>query len=459
MRSIENTAVNDLIARASGRRPSASMAMVDDDADGDPDPDAAQLTLPIAMPVAAPFEARRATSSYPVVHRGPAVATSPEWPSATAPEFLEPASPRRLYELASRVEQGETGGGAPRWTDHERMVPTFQMRRPSEVRSVVARLVFPVALLVSIGVVVGAYVAFSGDRGDVASAASAGAPPEAPAAAPAAPTPAPARTAPTVTAALPEATAPAAPSAPGTQAAAPAAPSAPDPAAAGAAPASPELVDVRIDSMPAGATVMLVDRGRAQLIGDTPVDTAVDPSREYDLVFTSAGAPPQVEHLDPRTTRRVEVALGKRDGAEHAADAPRRVEHAPAEHAPAEHAAEHAPAEHAPAEHAPAEHAPAEHAPAEHAPARPGRSRPEPRAETRSEPPSGQGTLMISSKPPCEIVIDGRATGLTTPQRSIALSAGTHRITLLNSEKSIRKVVSVQIIADTTAKIIEDLMP
>ena len=65
---------------------------------------------------------------------------------------------------------------------------------------------------------------------------------------------------------------------------------------------------------------------------------------------------------------------------------------------------------------------------------------------------------MISSKPPCEIVIDGRSTGLTTPQRSIALSAGNHRITLLNSEKSIRKVVSVQILANTTAKIIEDLM-
>src|SRR5215468_8599574 len=39
MRSIENTAVNDLIARASGgRRPSASMTAVDDDGDGDPDP-------------------------------------------------------------------------------------------------------------------------------------------------------------------------------------------------------------------------------------------------------------------------------------------------------------------------------------------------------------------------------------------------------------------------------------
>ena len=65
---------------------------------------------------------------------------------------------------------------------------------------------------------------------------------------------------------------------------------------------------------------------------------------------------------------------------------------------------------------------------------------------------------MISSKPPCEIVIDGRSTGLTTPQRSIALPAGHHRITLVNSEKSIKKTLTVQIAANTTEKVIEDLM-
>ncbi|HEX3759089.1 MAG TPA: hypothetical protein VHW23_10300, partial [Kofleriaceae bacterium] len=86
-------------------------------------------------------------------------------------------------------------------------------------------------------------------------------------------------------------------------------------------------------------------------------------------------------------------------------------------------------------------------------------ARTEARTDARADAPAGQGTLMISAKPPCEIVIDGRATGLTTPQRSIALAAGSHRITLLNSEKSIRKVVNVQIVANTTAKIIEDLMP
>jgi hypothetical protein len=435
MRNIENTAVNDLIARASGgrRAPSGSMAAVGDDADGDPDADPAQLTLPVAMPVAAPFEPRRATSSYPVVHRGPAVMASPEWPPASAPEFLEPASPRQLYELASRTE---TGGQAPRWSDHERMVPTFQMRRRSDVRSVVGKLVFPVALLVSVGIVVGAYVAFGGDRSaahdDLATAApavTAAEPSAVPAAAPTAP---PGPSLPAVTAAAPAA--PAVTTAPAVTA-----PSVTPAPSVAPVPASPELVDVRIDSVPAGATVTLVDRGRTQLIGDTPVDTAVDPSREYDLVFTSASAPPHVEHIDPRTTRRVQIALGNHDGADHPEDA-----------APP-------PAERAAVEHAAVEHAPVERAPARTSRPRP-EPRPEPRAEARSELSAGQGTLMISSKPPCEIVIDGRTTGMTTPQRSISLSAGNHRITLINSEKSIHRAVSVQIIANTTAKIIEDLM-
>ncbi|HMG21897.1 MAG TPA: hypothetical protein VK607_11285, partial [Kofleriaceae bacterium] len=49
--------------------------------------------------------------------------------------------------------------------------------------------------------------------------------------------------------------------------------------------------------------------GRTQLVGDTPVDAAVDPSRAYDLVFSYRDGPSRVEHLDPATTRRVAVEL------------------------------------------------------------------------------------------------------------------------------------------------------
>ena len=71
---------------------------------------------------------------------------------------------------------------------------------------------------------------------------------------------------------------------------------------------------------------------------------------------------------------------------------------------------------------------------------------------------AGQGTLMVSSKPPCDILIDGKPTGLTTPQRSIPLSVGTHKITFVNEAEKIKKTVSVTISADKPTKLIQDLM-
>jgi hypothetical protein len=72
--------------------------------------------------------------------------------------------------------------------------------------------------------------------------------------------------------------------------------------------------------------------------------------------------------------------------------------------------------------------------------------------------PAGEGTLMVSSKPPCEIWIDGKPTGLTTPQRSIPLAAGTRKVTFVNEAAGIKKTVSVSITADQSTKLIQDLM-
>jgi hypothetical protein len=65
---------------------------------------------------------------------------------------------------------------------------------------------------------------------------------------------------------------------------------------------------------------------------------------------------------------------------------------------------------------------------------------------------------MVSSKPPCDILIDGKATGLTTPQRSISLGAGVHKVTFVNEAEKIKKTVSVTISADKATKLIQDLM-
>ena len=68
----------------------------------------------------------------------------------------------------------------------------------------------------------------------------------------------------------------------------------------------------------------------------------------------------------------------------------------------------------------------------------------------------GDGVLSLGAKPPCEIFVDGRNTGLRTPQREIKLSAGKHKITLLNNEFGIKESFSVEIKAGETAKMVKD---
>jgi len=84
----------------------------------------------------------------------------------------------------------------------------------------------------------------------------------------------------------------------------------------------------------------------------------------------------------------------------------------------------------------------------------------EPKTEPKVEPPKtdakGEGTLLLGSKPPCDIFIDGKATGLQTPQRDIKLSSGKHKITLVNNEFGIKETFAVDIKADNVEKQIKD---
>jgi len=232
--------------------------------------------------------------------------------------------------------------------------------------------------------------------------------------------------------------------------------------------ARPTLVDVRIDSNPTGATVMLIDRGKTTFLGTTPVSAAVDIARKYELVFSSESRATVVEPLDPSTQKRVSVKLS------------RAKSNAPA-------ATPAAPAVVAPKLEKPVAEKPATvklEKPVAEKPATAKLEKPAtPKAESGKSTPSsgidaaidgaiatkpepakvapkagGEGTLMISSKPPCEILVDGKPTGLTTPQRSIALPAGAHKITLVNTAEGIKKTVSVQITADKPTKVIQDFM-
>lgn len=66
------------------------------------------------------------------------------------------------------------------------------------------------------------------------------------------------------------------------------------------------------------------------------------------------------------------------------------------------------------------------------------------------------GVLMLAAKPPCQIRIDGKTTGLTTPQRVLKLSPGKHRVTLTNQEHQIKDSFKVSIVSGQKTRIVRD---
>jgi hypothetical protein len=332
----ENTAVNALIARVhGGGQASSSTGQASHPM---------STSLPAKMPVAAPFEA---PTSYPVVPRqvapvpppldpnmpgGPGAGPGFRGPSATHPGYPPGYGPPGPPGMASGMNPGGMNPGmsgergAPPWANatiplnaprpvgrnrnQEHLVGTIRVSRRSERQVLFGKLVLPMALLVVIGMLAGGYVAIRGERG-TSRATRATAP--APVVPPAAVAPAAAPSEPAAPGADPSAATVTLPPAPASLPAVPPSPVAPVPVPQAAVqPSAPALVDVRINSQPSGATVMLVDRGKTQLVGNTPISAALDPSREYDLVFSYPGKPTRVEHINVGTTTRVSVTLGEK---------------------------------------------------------------------------------------------------------------------------------------------------
>ncbi len=68
----------------------------------------------------------------------------------------------------------------------------------------------------------------------------------------------------------------------------------------------------------------------------------------------------------------------------------------------------------------------------------------------------GEGTLTISSMPASKVVIDGAPAG-ETPVMNKPVSAGTHRVMLINSEQDLKKTVTVKVKAGEAKKLIVNL--
>jgi hypothetical protein len=81
--------------------------------------------------------------------------------------------------------------------------------------------------------------------------------------------------------------------------------------------------------------------------------------------------------------------------------------------------------------------------------------KPEPRPEPAADA-SGTGILRINSRPWSEVVIDGRAVG-NTPQMNLRLPAGTHTVTLVNSQFGYTKTLKIKLKAGEVVTKIVDL--
>jgi hypothetical protein len=190
------------------------------------------------------------------------------------------------------------------------------------------------------------------------------------------------------------------------------------------------------ESTPVGATVSLIVDGKRETIGPSPAKTKLDPRKTYQVLFEKPGFVSINRPIVFTGTNRekVLVTLEKAGGSQVAAAAPPPAVKEPKLPKVAKVEPKGTKAE-------------------------PKDTKPEPK-QPKAEPAvasaKGQGTLLLGSKPPCDIYIDGKDTGLQTPQRDIKLSAGKHKITLVNNEFGIKETFAVEIKADAVEKQIKD---
>ena len=234
----------------------------------------------------------------------------------------------------------------------------------------------------------------------------------------------------------------------------------------------------QFESTPPGATISLIIDGKRQEIGPSPAKAPLDPRSTYHVLFEKPGYVSVNRPIvfsggsEERVVANLEKAGDESTGGDNQGSAvkavepkavepkavePKAVEPKAVDRTPPHKVIRPAPEKAVPAKGTPAKGASGRPAtePESTSEATPDKATPETSAEATAEA-RGQGVLVLGSKPPCDIVIDGSTTGLHTPQKEIKLPAGRHRITLVNNEFGIKETFTVEIKADTTEKLIKD---
>ncbi len=223
-----------------------------------------------------------------------------------------------------------------------------------------------------------------------------------------------------------------------------------------------EGINGDFESSPPGAAVSLIIDGKRETLGNSPAKSALDPRKTYQVLFEKPG---YVSVNRPivftgALEEKIVVNLEKA-GAATVADsgtgsAAVAVHTPPVVPQPVQHPVQHP--TNTPITHPDKNPGGGEHIANGGGPPLSG-DKPDPKPEKPTagdDKPAGQGTLLVGSKPPCDIFIDGSSTGLHTPAKDIKLAAGKHKVTLVNNEFGIRETFTVDIKADAVEKAIKD---
>lgn len=186
----------------------------------------------------------------------------------------------------------------------------------------------------------------------------------------------------------------------------------------------------RFTSEPPGAAVSLVADGEDAepvALGETPVVHVLDARERYQAVFEMEGFEPARVDVSPGQIPEVpvHVALTPADEAGTATETAARAS--------------------------------ARRPPRRRAQAKAQRPRQAGDRAGAGDAKRAPGVLMLGSKPPCRIFIDGKDTGKTTPQRSLSLPAGRRKIKLVNQEFGIEETFTVTIEPGETTRVLKDM--
>ncbi len=219
-----------------------------------------------------------------------------------------------------------------------------------------------------------------------------------------------------------------------------------------------EAVRALFVSEPVGATVTLITDGEPRVLGESPAEAWIAPGHRYEAMFARQGyvsqlLPVVAEGAVAQVIVRMEAEDGSGDSGDLADSAVNGDGSAPSA------ALEREPSQ--PDDNSSTAKEPSE----ERSSSKKRRARRERRerrerraaAHAPALSASKSGVLMVGAKPPCQIYINGRSTGLTTPQRDISLPQGSHTVTLVNRSHRIKKSFRVSIQPGQKTRIIRDM--